>query len=144
MDSATKFLGGHGTAIRGVIVTADKFDWGNGKFPEFTKPDPAYNGLSYTEAFNELEYIIKARGSFLRDVGLSLSPFNAFLILQGTETLSLRIKQHSENALEVAKFLDNHENVSWVNYPGLQDNSSYKLASKYLKGVRCFIRICYR
>lgn len=134
VDSATKFLGGHGTTIGGVIVTGDKFDWANGKFPEFTKPDPAYNGLSYTEAFNELAYIIKARGSFLRDVGPSLSPFNAFLILQGTETLSLRMKQHSENALEVAKFLDNHENVSWVNYPGLQDNSSYKLANKYLKG----------
>ncbi len=109
VDSATKFLGGHGTSLGGIIVTGDKFDWANGKFPEFTKPDPAYNGLSYTEAFNELAYIIKARGSFLRDVGPSLSPFNSFLILQGTETLSLRMKQHSENALKVAKFLDNHE-----------------------------------
>ncbi|MBZ9570211.1 O-acetylhomoserine aminocarboxypropyltransferase/cysteine synthase [Methanobrevibacter sp. TMH8] len=134
VDSATKFLGGHGTTLGGIIVTGDKFDWANGKFPEFTKPDPAYNGLSYTEAFNELAYIIRARGNFLRDVGPSLSPFNAFLLLQGTETLSLRMKQHSENALEVAKFLEGHENVSWVNYPGLETDSSHKLAKKYLKG----------
>ncbi|RBQ22596.1 hypothetical protein ALNOE001_18450 [Candidatus Methanobinarius endosymbioticus] len=116
VDSATKFLGGHGTSLGGLIVTGDEFDWANGKFPKFTKTDPTYNGLSYTEAFNELTYIIKARGNFLRDVGPSLSPFNAFLILQGIETLSLRMKQHNENALEVAKFLDNHDSVSWVNY----------------------------
>lgn len=134
VDSATKFLGGHGTTLGGVIVTGGEFDWANGKFPEFTTPDPAYNGLVYTEAFGELAYIIKARGNFLRDVGPTLSPFNAFLLLQGTETLSLRIKQHSENALEVANFLKNHDAVSWVTYPGLEDDPSHKNAKKYLKG----------
>ncbi len=134
VDSATKFLGGHGTTLGGVIVTGGEFDWANGKFPEFSTPDPAYNGLVYTEAFGELAYIIKARGNFLRDVGPTLSPFNAFLLLQGTETLSLRIKQHSENALEVANFLKNHDAVSWVTYPGLEDDPSHKNAKKYLKG----------
>ncbi len=134
VDSATKFLGGHGTTLGGVIVTGGEFDWANGKFPEFTTPDPAYNGLVYTEAFGELAYIIKARGNFLRDVGPTLSPFNAFLLLQGTETLSLRIKQHSENALEVANFLKNHDAVSWVTYPGLEDDPSHNNAKKYLKG----------
>ena len=94
VDSATKFLGGHGTTLGGLIITGGEFDWANGKFPEFTTPDPAYNGLVYTEAFGELAYIIKARGNFLRDVGPTLSPFNAFLLLQGTETLSLRIKRN--------------------------------------------------
>lgn len=131
VDSATKFLGGHGTSLGGLIVLGDKFDWENGKFPEFTTPDPAYNGLIYTEAFQELAYIIKARGNFLRDVGPSLSPFNAFLLLQGTETLSLRMKQHSDNALEIAKFLKSHDAVSWVNYPGLEDDPSHKNAKKY-------------
>ncbi|MDR3062868.1 MAG: O-acetylhomoserine aminocarboxypropyltransferase/cysteine synthase [Methanobrevibacter sp.] len=134
VDSATKFIGGHGNSIGGVIVTGDKFDWANGKFPVFTTPDPAYNGLVYTEAFGALAYIIRARGNFLRDVGPSLSPFNAFLLLQGAETLSLRIKQHSENALEVAKFLKNHDLVSWVSYPGLEDDPSHAGAKKYLKG----------
>ncbi|KZX15943.1 methionine gamma-lyase [Methanobrevibacter cuticularis] len=134
VDSATKFIGGHGTSIGGVIVDAGNFDWANGKFPEFTDPDPAYNGLVYTESFGNLAYILKARGNFLRDVGPTLSPFNAFLLLQGAETLSLRVKQHSENALEVAKFLKNHELVSWVTYPGLEEDPSHKLAKKYLKG----------
>jgi len=134
VDSATKFIGGHGNSIGGVIVTGGEFDWANGKFPVFTTPDPAYNGLVYTEAFGELAYILRARANFLRDVGPSLSPFNAFLLLQGAETLSLRVKQHSENALEVAKFLKNHENVSWVSYPGLEDDPSHEGAKKYLKG----------
>ncbi|KZX17585.1 O-acetylhomoserine aminocarboxypropyltransferase/cysteine synthase family protein [Methanobrevibacter filiformis] len=134
VDSATKFIGGHGTSIGGVIVDAGNFDWANGKFPEFTTPDPAYNGLVYTESFGNLAYIIRARGNFLRDVGPSLSPFNAFLLLQGAETLSLRVKQHSENALEVAKFLKNHEAVTWVNYPGLEDDPAHEGAKKYLKG----------
>lgn len=134
VDSATKFLGGHGTTLGGLIITGGEFDWANGKFPEFTTPDPAYNGLVYTEAFGELAYIIKARGNFLRDVGPTLSPFNAFLLLQGTETLSLRVKQHSENALEVAKFLKGHDAVSWVTYPGLEDDPSHKNAKKYLNG----------
>ncbi|MDR2829512.1 MAG: O-acetylhomoserine aminocarboxypropyltransferase/cysteine synthase [Methanobrevibacter sp.] len=134
VDSATKFIGGHGTTLGGVIVDSGDFDWTNGKFPELTRPDPAYNGLIYTEAFGNLAYIIKARGSFLRDVGPTLSPFSSFLLLQGSETLSLRMKQHSENALEVAKFLKDHPSVSWVNYPGLEDDPAYPLAKKYLKG----------
>ncbi|MDR2544217.1 MAG: O-acetylhomoserine aminocarboxypropyltransferase/cysteine synthase [Methanobrevibacter sp.] len=134
VDSATKFIGGHGTTLGGIIVDSGNFDWANDKFPEFTTPDPAYNGLIYTEAFENLAYIIKARGSFLRDVGPTLSPFNSFLLLQGAETLSLRMKQHSENALEVAKFLQGHPSVSWVNYPGLEDDPSHAIAKKYLKG----------
>jgi O-acetylhomoserine (thiol)-lyase len=134
VDSATKFIGGHGTTLGGAIVDSGNFDWGNGKFPEFTDPDPAYNGLIYTETFGNLAYIIKARGSFLRDVGPTLSPFNSFLLLQGTETLSIRMKQHSENALEVAKFLQDHPSVSWVNYPGLEDDPAHQLAKKYFKG----------
>jgi O-acetylhomoserine (thiol)-lyase len=134
VDSATKFIGGHGNSIGGVIVDSGNFDWTNGKFPELTEGDPAYNGLVYTEAFGNLAYIIKARGTYLRDVGSSLSPFNAFLLLQGSETLSLRLKQHSENALEVARYLKNHSAVSWVTYPGLEDDPAHPLAKKYLKG----------
>jgi O-acetylhomoserine (thiol)-lyase len=134
VDSATKFIGGHGNSIGGVIVDAGNFDWTNGKFPELTDADPAYNGLVYTEAFGNLAYIIKARGTYLRDVGPSLSPFNAFLLLQGSETLTIRLKQHSENALEVARFLKNHPAVSWVNYPGLPEDPAHDLAKKYLKG----------
>ncbi|MDR0911521.1 MAG: O-acetylhomoserine aminocarboxypropyltransferase/cysteine synthase [Methanobrevibacter sp.] len=134
VDSATKFIGGHGTSIGGVIVTGDKFDWANGKFPVFTTPDPAYNGLVYADALGPLAYITRARAIFLRDVGPTISPFNSFLLLQGSETLSLRVKQHSENALEVAKFLKNHDSVNWVNYPGLEDDPAHDGAKKYLKG----------
>ncbi|MBU2226374.1 MAG: O-acetylhomoserine aminocarboxypropyltransferase/cysteine synthase [Proteobacteria bacterium] len=136
--SATKFIGGHGTSIGGVIVDAGKFNWGNGKFPEFTEPDPSYHGLKFWEVFGNfpelgnIAFIIKARVQLLRDIGACLSPFNAFLFLQGLETLPLRQRQHSANALEVAQFLKGHPLVNWVNYPGLADHPSHALAVKYL------------
>ncbi|OHE23557.1 MAG: O-acetylhomoserine aminocarboxypropyltransferase [Syntrophobacterales bacterium RBG_19FT_COMBO_59_10] len=138
--SATKFIGGHGTSIGGVIVDAGKFNWANGKFPEFTEPDPSYHGLKFWEVFGNfpelgnIAFIIKARVQLLRDIGACLSPFNAFLFLQGLETLPLRQRQHSANALEVAQFLKDHHLVNWVNYPGLADHPSHALAVKYLGG----------
>ena len=133
VHSLTKFLGGHGTSIGGIIVDSGKFDWNNGKFPELTEPDPSYHGLKFVEAFGNLAYILKARVQLLRDLGPALSPFNAFLILQGVETLSLRVQRHSDNALKVAQFLEKHPAVSWVNYPGLPSHPTYALAKKYLK-----------
>ena len=133
VHSATKFLGGHGTAIGGVIVDSGKFDWeASGKFPDLTTPDPSYHGLVYTEAAGEAAYITKARVQLLRDIGAALAPFNSFLLLQGIETLHLRLERHSENALKVAKFLEQHELVEWVNYSGLPSHPSYSLAQKYL------------
>ncbi len=133
VESATKFIGGHGTTIGGVIVDAGKFDWAaSGRFAELTEPDPSYHGLSYTEAFGNLAFILKARVQGLRDTGGALSPFSSFLLLQGAETLHLRMERHSENALAVAKFLQNHELVEWVNYPGLESSKFYDLAKKYL------------
>ncbi len=133
LNSATKFLGGHGNSIGGVIVDAGKFDWAaSGRFKDFTEPDPSYHGLSYTEAFGPLPFILKARVQGLRDTGAALSPFNAFLILQGIETLHLRVARHSENALAVAKHLEKHPGVDWVNYPGLESSPYYKRAQKYL------------
>ncbi|AKP75790.1 MULTISPECIES: homocysteine synthase [Priestia] len=133
VHSATKFLGGHGTAIGGVIVDSGKFNWeASGKFPDLTTPDPSYHGLVYTEAAGEAAYITKARVQLLRDIGAALSPFNSFLLLQGVETLHLRLERHSENALKVAKFLEQHELVEWVNYAGLPSHPSYSLAQKYL------------
>ncbi|MGG3268651.1 homocysteine synthase [Priestia aryabhattai] len=133
VHSATKFLGGHGTAIGGVIVDSGKFNWeASGKFPDLTTPDPSYHGLVYTEAAGEAAYITKARVQLLRDIGAALSPFNSFLLLQGVETLHLRLERHSENALKVAKFLEQHELVDWVNYAGLPSHPSYSLAQKYL------------
>jgi O-acetylhomoserine (thiol)-lyase len=133
VNSATKFIGGHGTSIGGVIVDGGKFDWkASGRFPDFSEPDPSYHGVSYTEAFGPLAFIIKARVQGLRDTGACLSPFNAFLLLQGAETLHLRMQRHSENALEVARFLRGHEEIEWVNYPGLEESSYYALAQKYL------------
>ncbi len=137
--SATKYIGGHGTSIGGVIVDSGKFDWGNGKFPEFTEPDPSYHGLKYWDVFGNfpdlgnVAFIIKVRVQLQRDLGAALSPFNAFLFLQGLETLPLRVKKHSENALKVAQFLKTHPLVNWVNYPGLEEHPSHKLAVKYLK-----------
>jgi O-acetylhomoserine (thiol)-lyase len=137
LNSATKFLGGHGTTIGGVIVDAGKFDWtASGRFKEFTEPDPSYHGLSYTEAFGPLAFILKARVQGLRDTGAALSPFNAFLLLQGIETLHLRLERHSENALAVARHLEQHPGVEWVNYPGLESSPYYKRASKYLPAGR--------
>jgi len=130
--SATKFIGGHGTSLGGVIVDSGKFDWTNGKFPLIAEPDPSYHGLDFVKAFGKLAYIIKARVVLLRDLGPALSPFNSFLFLQGLETLHLRLPRHSENALAVAKFLKKHPKVSWVNYPGLDDSPERERAKKYL------------
>ncbi|OGC14349.1 O-acetylhomoserine aminocarboxypropyltransferase [candidate division WOR-1 bacterium RIFOXYC2_FULL_37_10] len=135
--SATKFIGGHGTSIGGIIVDSGKFDWEkDDKFPLITDADPSYHGLKFVEALRpigNIAYIIKARVTLLRDMGPALSPFNSFLFLQGLETLHLRIVRHSENALKVAKFLEKHEKVSWVNYPGLESSPEKKKADKYLK-----------
>ncbi|MBS4025269.1 MAG: homocysteine synthase [Clostridia bacterium] len=132
IHSATKFIGGHGTSIGGIIVDSGKFNWANGKFPEFTQPDPSYHGVSYTEAFGPLAYIIKARVQLLRDIGAALSPFNSFLMLQGLETLHLRMERHTSNAIKLAEYLQNHEDVTWVSYPGLKSHPSYQLSQKYL------------
>ncbi|MGG4041266.1 homocysteine synthase [Bacillus smithii] len=133
VHSATKFIGGHGNAIGGVIVDSGKFDWKkSGKFPGLTEPDPSYHGLIYTEEAGEAAYITKARVKLLRDLGAPLSPFNSFLFLQGLETLHLRLERHSQNALEVAKFLEKEEAVKSVSYPGLESHPSYELAKKYL------------
>jgi len=133
VHSATKFIGGHGTSIGGVIVDSGKFDWaGSGRFPEFTTPDPSYHGIVYTETFGPAAFIVKARVQLLRDTGACISPFNAFLLLQGLETLSLRVERHVSNAKKIAEFLSNHPYVSWVNYPSLKGNKYYDLAQKYL------------
>lgn len=140
VHSATKFIGGHGNSIGGSIVDSGKFAWNNGKFPELTDPDPSYHGLKYWDTFSDfpglgnVAFVFKVRLQLLRDTGAALSPFNSFLLLQGLETLHLRIERHSENALKVAKYLSEHPKVSWVNYPGLPNHPSHKLATKYLKG----------
>ncbi len=133
VNSATKFIGGHGTSIGGVMVDAGKFDWkASGRFSSFSEPDPSYHGVSYTEAFGPLAFIIKARVQGLRDTGGCISPFNSFLFLQGVETLHLRMQRHSENALAVARYLGSHPAVEWVNYPGLESSRYHALAKKYL------------
>jgi O-acetylhomoserine (thiol)-lyase len=133
VHSLTKFIGGHGTSIGGAIIDAGRFDWkASGRFPDFTTPDPSYHGVVYTEAFGPLAFIIKVRVQALRDVGASLSPFNGFLFLQGAETLHLRMERHSENALEVAKFLQNHPQVEWVNFPGLESSPYHERVKKYM------------
>ena len=138
--SATKFINGHGNSIGGVIVDSGRFDWSKGKFPEFTEPDPSYHGLRFWETFGDfpglgnVAFIIKVRVQLLRDLGPCLSPFNAFLSLQGLETLALRVERHSENAMLVAEHLKDHPAVSWVNYPGLEDHPSHDLARRYLRG----------
>lgn len=133
VHSATKFIGGHGTSIGGVVVDGGKFDWkASGKFPGLTEPDPSYNGVVYTDAVGPVAYIIKMRVQLLRDMGSAISPFNSFLLLQGVETLHLRMERHSENAMKVANWLRTQEAVEWVSYPGLSDHPSYELAQKYL------------
>ena len=135
VHSATKVIGGHGTSIGGVIVDSGKFDWNNGKFPEIVGPNASYHGLNLYEALKPLGnigYIIKARVTLLRDMGPALSPFNSFLLLQGLETLHLRVPRHSENALKVAQFLEGHKRVAWVNYPGLKSHPDYERAQRYL------------
>jgi O-acetylhomoserine (thiol)-lyase len=131
VHSATKFIGGHGTSIGGVIVDSGKFDWTNGRFPGFVEPDPSYHGLRYVEALGPLAYIIKARVQLLRDIGAATTPFNSWLFLQGLETLPLRMERHSQNAQRVAEFLEGHPSVSWVSYPGLKSHPQYELATKY-------------
>ncbi|MFL5692989.1 MAG: homocysteine synthase, partial [Ktedonobacteraceae bacterium] len=131
VHSATKFIGGHGTSIGGVIVDSGKFDWANGRFPAFVEPDPSYHGLRYVEALGPLAYIIKARVQLLRDIGAATTPFNSWLFSQGLETLPLRMERHSQNALRVAEFLEGHPSVSWVAYPGLKSHPQYELAAKY-------------
>lgn len=132
VHSATKFIGGHGTSIGGIIVDSGRFDWRNGKFPELVEPDPSYHGVSYVETFGPAAYIVKARTQLLRDLGPALSPFNAFLFLQGLETLHLRMERHSSNALQIARWLKEHPRVAWVSYPGLPEHPSFGLAQKYL------------
>jgi O-acetylhomoserine (thiol)-lyase len=133
--SATKFLGGHGTSIGGVIVDSGKFNWENGKFPLITDPEPSYHGLKFVDALRpigNIAYILKARVTLLRDTGAVISPFNSFLLLQGLETLHLRLPRHTENALKVAQFLKKHPKVAWVNYPGLPDSPQAEKVKKYL------------
>jgi O-acetylhomoserine (thiol)-lyase len=136
VHSATKWIGGHGTVIGGVIVDSGKFDWAaSARFKaDFVDPDPSYHGVSYTGAFGNLAFILKARVQGLRDLGAALSPFNSFQLLQGLETLPLRIERHSSNALAVAKWLEKNPAVSWVSYPGLASHPAHKLATKYLSG----------
>lgn len=131
VHSATKFIGGHGTSIGGVIIDSGKFNWANGNFPEFTEPDPSYHGVRYVEALGEAAFIGKVRVQLLRDLGPALSPFNSFLFLQGLETLPLRMERHSENALKVSRYLEGHSKVGWVNYPGLESHPSHDTAVKY-------------
>jgi O-acetylhomoserine (thiol)-lyase len=141
VHSATKFIGGHGTSIGGLVVDGGTFDWAaSGRFPEFTTPDPSYHGLVYSDVFTaenfgaNIAYIIKLRVQLLRDVGPSMSPFNAFMFLQGLETLALRMERHSQNAMAVARFLTEHPKVTWVNYPGMPTHPTYQTASKYFRG----------
>ncbi len=131
--SATKFIGGHGTSIGGIIVDSGKFPWDCGKFPDFVDPSPGYHGLRFWDTFGNMTFILKCRVEGLRPMGPAASPFNAFLFLQGLETLHLRMPRHSENALKVAEFLKEHPKVSWVKYTGLPDHPSHQLARKYLK-----------
>jgi O-acetylhomoserine (thiol)-lyase len=146
VESATKWIGGHGTSIGGVVTDSGNFDWRNGKFPTFTDPSPGYHGLVFTDVFNpesdfgNIAFAIRARVEGLRDYGAALSPFNAFLLLQGLETLSLRVQRHADNTLELARWLQEHPQVSWVSYPGLEDHPSHENAKKYLtNGFGCVL-----
>ena len=132
VHSATKYIGGHGTTMGGVVVESGKFDWGNGKFPEFTSPSPGYHGVIFHETFGDFGFTMKARMEIMRTFGPALSPLNAWLLLQGLESLHVRMERHCENALAVAKFLKGHPRVAWVNYPGLPGDKYHALAKKYL------------
>ncbi len=139
VESATKWIGGHGTSIGGVVTDSGRFDWRSGKFPAFTDPSPSYHGLVFTDVFNpdsdfgNIAFAIRARVEGLRDYGAALSPFNAFLLLQGLETLSLRVQRHADNALALAQWLEKDDRVSWVSYPGLPSHPSHENANKYLQ-----------
>src|SRR3984957_14871912 len=142
VHSATKFIGGHGTSIGGLVVDGGTFDWSNGRFPELIEPDPSYHGAQYVQSFGPLAYILKMRVQLLRDVGAALSPFNAFLLIQGMETLGLRIERHCSNAQAVAEYLEKHDKVTSVRYPGLREDPAYELASKYLpKGAGAIVTL---
>ncbi|MDP5076848.1 MAG: PLP-dependent transferase, partial [Nonlabens sp.] len=132
IHSLTKYINGNGTALGGIIIDAGKFDWTNGKFPEFTEPSAGYHGLVYAEVLKEASFIAKVRIEGLRDIGAAISPFNAWQIIQGLETLNIRVEKHSKNALELAKWLQTRQEVAWVNYPGLEDSAYHELAQKYL------------
>ncbi|MEN6577326.1 MAG: O-acetylhomoserine aminocarboxypropyltransferase/cysteine synthase [Phycisphaerales bacterium] len=132
VHSCTKYIGGHGTSIGGAVIDSGRFDWSNGRYPELTEPDPSYHGIKYVESFGNLAYILKARVNILRDTGGCMSPFNAFLFLQGLETLHLRMPRHSENALKLAQWLEKHPQVNWVNYPGLESHPDRAMAKRYL------------
>jgi len=140
MHSLTKYLGGHGNSIGGILVDSGKFSWDSGRFPEFVDPDPSYHGLRFHEAFGDVAFAARARVKTLRDLGACISPFNAFLIIQGIETLSLRMARHSENALAAARFLSNHPQVAWVLYPALPSHPAYERAQRYLpKGASSLV-----
>jgi O-acetylhomoserine (thiol)-lyase len=140
MHSLTKYLGGHGNSIGGILVDSGKFSWDSGRFPEFVDPDPSYHGLRFHEAFGDVAFAARARVKTLRDLGACISPFNAFLIIQGIETLSLRMARHSENALAAARFLSNHPQVTWVLYPALPSHPAYERAQRYLpKGASSLV-----
>jgi O-acetylhomoserine (thiol)-lyase len=131
VHSVTKFIGGHGTSIGGIIVDGGNFNWNNGRFPGLVEPDPSYHGLSFIEKFGNAAYIFKARVTLLRDIGAAITPFNSFLFLQGLETLSIRLDRHVANAQRVAEFLEQHRFVNWVNYPGLKSSAFYELGKRY-------------
>lgn len=134
VHSATKWIGGHGTTIGGVIIDSGKFDWAkSGKFPSFTEPSDGYHGLVFSDTFGPLAFAIKLRVEILRDLGACLNPFGAFLLLQGLETLSLRAQRHSENALALAQWLEQHPKVAWVQYPGLPSHESHAIAKRLLR-----------
>jgi O-acetylhomoserine (thiol)-lyase len=140
VESATKWIGGHGTSMGGLIIDAGTFDWANGKFPLFTEPSEGYHGLKFHEAFGDLAFIIRARVEGLRDFGPAISPFNSFMLLQGLETLSLRVQRHADNAMELARWLRAHDKVAWVNYPGFEDHPAHRHAKRYLRhGYGCVL-----
>jgi O-acetylhomoserine (thiol)-lyase len=130
-------MDGHASSLGGVIVDSGRFDWANGNYPELTEPDESYHGLSYTQAFGALAYIVKCRAHLLRDIGASASPFNAYLLNMGLETLFLRVERHCSNAQAVAEFLEGHPNVAWVNYPGLPSSPYFELARRYMPDGTC-------
>ncbi len=132
IHSSTKYIDGHAVSVGGIVVDKGSFNWNNGRYPEITEPDPSYHGMKYFETFGSSAYIVKARVQLLRDMGMVMSPFNAFITNLGLETLPLRMKEHSRNALQLAKYLQGHDKIAWVSYPGLPDSKEYALSSKYL------------
>ena len=137
IHSTTKYMDGHAVQVGGVIVDSGKFNWSNGKFPEFTEPDESYHGVIYTKQFGAAAYIAKARAHLMRDIGAQASPNNAFLLNLGLETLALRMERHCSNAQKVAEYLEQNEKIAWVNYPGLKSNRYYPLAQKYMPNEMC-------